>query len=80
MGWLKDVRTEKGMSGEAVAKIAKISRSAYCNIENGKRRPSVYAAKRIADALDFEWTLFFDPPDELYGRDPPTQDANRPGA
>ena len=60
MEWLKSVRTEKGLSGESVAQIAQISRSAYCNIENGKRRPSVDVAKRIAGALDFEWTLFFD--------------------
>lgn len=43
-----------------VARLAGISRSAYSNIEIGKRDPSVTMAKAIAKALNFKWTLFFE--------------------
>ena len=60
MEWLKTARTKKGLSGATVARYAQISRSAYCNIENGKRRPSVDVAKKIAGVLDFSWTRFYE--------------------
>ena len=56
---LEAMRTKKGMTQEAVATEAKISRSAYCNIENGVRRPSPEVAQRIAKAPGFDWTVFF---------------------
>ncbi|WP_426454856.1 helix-turn-helix transcriptional regulator [Paenibacillus sp. S-38] len=43
-----------------VSKLASISRSAYSNIENGKREPSVDMAKKIATALNFDWQIFFE--------------------
>jgi transcriptional regulator with XRE-family HTH domain len=43
-----------------VSRLAGISRSAYSNIEIGKRDPSVTMAKAIAKALNFKWTLFFE--------------------
>lgn len=60
MDWLKNIRTEKGKTQEQVADEAGITRGAYCNIETGDRRPSVEVAKRIAEALDFEWTRFYE--------------------
>lgn len=45
---------------ETVADRAGVSRSNYTNIENGLRSPSVDTAKKIAGALKFDWTLFFD--------------------
>ncbi len=56
--WLLKLRADK--TQESVAKLARISRSAYANIENGKRDPSVAVARQIAEALGFDWTLFFD--------------------
>lgn len=61
--WLKDLRTERGISQDIVASMAKMSRAAYANIEAGKRRPSVEAAKRIAGVMGFEWTRFYDEDD-----------------
>ena len=42
-----------------VANICGISQQMYSHIENGKRRPSVEVAKRLGDALGFDWTRFF---------------------
>ncbi|WP_081413390.1 helix-turn-helix transcriptional regulator [Aneurinibacillus terranovensis] len=56
--WLVEKRGD--LTHEQVAKMAKISRSAYSNIESGKRNPSVEMAKAIAKALGFEWTIFFE--------------------
>lgn len=42
-----------------VSAKASISESMYSLIENGKRRPSVEAAKRIAAVLGFDWTKFY---------------------
>lgn len=52
------------MTQEAVALGAEIARGAYSNIENGERRPSVEVAKRIAAVLGFEWTRFFEEPQD----------------
>ena len=64
MDWLKNKRTEKGMSQQAVAESAQIARGAYSNIENGERRPSVEVAKRIGSVLGFPWTRFFESEEE----------------
>ncbi len=58
--WLKNIRSTKGLTQLEVAKRAKIERSYYTMIENGDRKPSVAVAKRIANVLGFEWTIFFE--------------------
>lgn len=63
MDWLKNIRTERGMTQDQVAEaVGGISRTAYTNIETGIRRPSVEVAQRIAGVLGFEWTRFFESP------------------
>lgn len=54
------MREKKNVTQELVSAESGISRAAYCNIENGERRPSVETAKRIAGVLGFEWTRFFE--------------------
>lgn len=56
--WLIDYRGR--LTQEQAALLAGISRSAYSNIEIGKRDPSVSSAKKIAKALGFNWQLFFE--------------------
>lgn len=56
---LEELRTKKRYSQEEVAHAAGISRAAYTNIENGKRRPSPEVAQKIAKFLKFNWTWFF---------------------
>ena len=58
--WLSAKREEKGMSQAAVSRAVGIKQPSYCCIENGKRRPSVDTAKKIAAVLGFDWTRFFD--------------------
>lgn len=58
LDWLIDLRGR--LTQEQVAMLAGISRSAYANIESGKRNPSVSVAKKIASALKFDWKNFFD--------------------
>jgi len=58
--WLIKIRTDKNMTQEQVAIQSDIERAYYTQIELGVRRPSVSVAKRIASALDFDWTVFFD--------------------
>lgn len=57
--WLIDIRNQKNLTQEEVAKKSNISRSAYSNIELGVRSPSVDMAKKIARTLCFDWTIFF---------------------
>lgn len=56
---LAAIRREKGLTQDAVASAACIARVTYTNIENGRRRPSPDAAKRIAAVLGIDWTEFF---------------------
>lgn len=57
--WLISMRIQQGMTQMQVAKIAEVDRSHYALIESGRRSPSVSTAKKIADALKFEWPIFF---------------------
>lgn len=57
---LRNARKEKCLSLAETAQMVGISYSGYCNIELGKRNPSVSVAKRIANVLDIKWTDLFD--------------------
>ena len=52
-------RSERGLTMRQVADAAQITEGYYCLIEHGERRPSVFAAQRIAKILGFDWTEFF---------------------
>ncbi|MBE9390253.1 helix-turn-helix transcriptional regulator [Vagococcus salmoninarum] len=58
--WLGDKRCQKEYTHADVANKTGIQRAYYTMIENGRRQPSVRVAKRIGQALEFEWTLFFE--------------------
>lgn len=60
LDWLKEVRKGKEMTGAEVAEAVGVTQQFYNFIENGRRRPSVDVAKRIAAVLGFEWTRFFE--------------------
>ena len=49
---LKEIREEKEITQEDMAHSLKISKSHYCNLENGKRRLSYGLAKNISNILD----------------------------
>lgn len=48
---LKELRKEKGLSHEKLAKQSQVTRAAISHIENGNRKPSLLVCLRIADAL-----------------------------
>lgn len=56
---VKDMRKEKEMSQLALAKEVGTTQPTICQIESGKRRPSVPLAKRLGAVLGFDWTLLF---------------------
>lgn len=58
--WLEAKRNKKGFTHQEVANLVGIKRQYYGMIENGYRNPSVNVAKKIANALDFHWTIFFE--------------------
>mgnify|MGYP000958309101 FL=1 len=57
---LSAVRKKTGKSQQVFSGDIGISRQYYNYIERGVRLPSVKVAKKIASALDFDWTLFFE--------------------
>lgn len=58
--WLADIRNNLNMTHQDVADKINVSRQYYGMIENGERDPSVSTAKKIANTLEFDWTIFFD--------------------
>ncbi len=58
--WLSQQRQARGMTQQQVAELTGLHQAAYCNIESGKRKPSVKIAKRIGEVLGFDWTILFD--------------------
>lgn len=63
--WLKEIRQRSGYSTYRAAELAGISQSYYSSIETGVRgNPlNVEVAKKIAEALGFDWTKFYDDQD-----------------
>ena len=56
----QEKRAEKNLTLKQVADAANVSES-YCSlIERGVCSPSVKTAKRIAEVLGFDWTMFFE--------------------
>lgn len=58
--WLERIREQRNWTQKEVASRAGITRHYYTMIANGTRQPSVKAAQKIAKALGFDWTLFFE--------------------
>ncbi len=60
--WLKEIREKAGLSSYKAAELSGISQSYYFSIETGSRgNPlNVDVAKKIAEALGFDWTRFYE--------------------
>jgi DNA-binding XRE family transcriptional regulator len=55
---LADARKAQGLSHDAVAQKAGVTRPAISHIEGGKRKPSLLVCLKIAKALDLKlWEL-----------------------
>ena len=58
LDWLVEIRGDR--SQYKVAAEIGISQSTYASIETGNRNPSVRMSKKIASAMGFDWTRFFE--------------------
>ena len=58
--WLRKIREEAKLTQEEVASKCGIGRATYGAIETGERNATVINAKKIANVLNFQWTLFFE--------------------
>ena len=60
--WLKELREQSGLSQCSVAEKSGIYQNYYSAIETGERgKPlNVDVAKKIAEALHFDWTRFYE--------------------
>ena len=60
--WLKEQRIMKNMTQSEIANAAGITQSYYADIENGNRGAHIKGeiAKKIATALNFDWTRFYE--------------------
>lgn len=58
--WFKEIRESRNLTQVQVANLSGISRTMLTEIENSKANPSVDTAKKIASALNFDWTKFFE--------------------
>lgn len=59
--WLENRRKDSKLTVAEICKRVGISITYYRYIEIGQRRPSPQVAQKIAEILDFDWTLFFKP-------------------
>ncbi len=57
---IKDRREQLGISQKELAERAKISQSFLCDIEQGRCKPSINTALKIAKALDVDNIKFFE--------------------
>lgn len=57
---LKEKRKEQSLTQKDLASELGIDVSYISLLENGKRKPSVPMAKKIATLLKFNWTMFFE--------------------
>lgn len=57
---LLQLRKEKNISANKLAKLCGVTRQQISNLEHGKNGMSVSLAKKIAGVLGVSWTVFFD--------------------
>lgn len=62
--WLQKIRKIQDKTQDEIAAKADITRPYYAMIEAGVRTPSPKVAMRIAAALNFDWTRFYEDPEE----------------
>lgn len=60
MNELRRIRKEQNISANKLSKMCGVTRQHISAIEYGKINPSVNLAKKLADILHCEWTVFFD--------------------
>jgi putative transcriptional regulator len=59
---LKSERVKKSLTQQQLADRVGVDRTLISKIESGDSPPRVPTAKKIAEVLDFDWTLFYEKP------------------
>lgn len=57
---LKLARMKKGLNQRELADIIGVHPALVSQYEHGRRRPGIKTAKKLADALDINWTSFYE--------------------
>ena len=57
---LKKIRTEKGLTQDALSIACEVQRTTISMIETGENKPSVDLAKKLGKVLNINWTEFFE--------------------
>lgn len=60
MKHIQEKRKERGLTQAALGRAAGVSQATVCQIERGKRMPTVQTARRLAAVLGIPWTELFD--------------------
>lgn len=51
-------RIDKGLKSNEMAKLLGLSKTAYSNLENGKRKPTIELAYKIQEVFDVDDVLY----------------------
>lgn len=62
--WLRKARDEKDLTQQQLGDIVGVDITSIGKYELGERRPSPEVAKKIAQALGFDWTRFYEDKDK----------------
>lgn len=57
---LKDMRKQNDLTQEQLAEKCNVQRTTITMIETGENKPSVELAKKLAEVLNVDWTVFFE--------------------
>ncbi len=57
---LKEVRERAGFTQSELAEKCGVNQSTIAMIENGTNKPRVPLAKKLAEVLNVDWTIFFE--------------------
>jgi len=58
---IKTARKSRGLTQKVLAERIEVSSVSMCNIEKGKRFPSLMLLQRIADTLNYNLIIIFEP-------------------
>lgn len=61
---LKEKREQKGYTQQRLADEVGVTQTAISLIESGDRNPSILLAKKIGHVLGFNWTEFYEAPQD----------------
>ena len=65
---LREFRRKAKITQAKLAERSGVSQGYIAHIESGRRVPTVKTAKKIAEALGFDWTRFYEDEKDLFKR------------